>query len=1250
MLKGLKSKLNLILGATLVVAVGFILLNGFNEEQSSDEIFRREAAYATEFLTEEGTSTNPYVVGSKSDMDLLSSLVLQGNTFEGKYITVDASLSEIYLGAFTPIGSPSKPFKGNFDGYGVNFELAIDNPTLSYQGLFGYTQTGIIENLSVSGSVRGLSYVGGVSAQQVTGTIRNVYNTAKVEATGSYAGGITGMLTQGTLTQAYNRGEIIAVSYAGGVVGYSYRYSRIGSSSYTPNSITNVYSSGTATANTSPDGVIGYDNPGSYSGAVLNTRSNLYYDITVIANYDQVKALKPSTDPSTQGLNSGVMFKDMASKLPTGFTFKADADGYAYYPQLALFSDHVTLGIKNNSLSSVQVEVGDGLGTEDFPFLIRNEQDIEDLKVMINKGNTFKGFHFKVEDGVTEFILGNFSPIGSTTKPFYGSFDGNDAEFILNINNTAASYQAMFGYFGFGTIKNLSVSGTVNGLDYTAGVVGQMISGKIENVYNEAEINGRSYVAGIVGRQDGGTINNVYNNGDITATGTYAGGVVSFLYSGTLSNAYNRAEILANSTAGGVVGYSYRYSRIGSSSYTPNSITNIYSSGLVSANVTVGGVIGIDNTSSYSGAVANARSRIYYDTSVLVTYDQPRALKPEVTGNAYGKTTSDLVYGSVDTLGFPVNVWHYEPKSGTTAYYPQLLSFSNSSVTRISLDSYASTAYEVGDGLGTKEFPFLIRNKFDMDELSRKVLLGNTYYSFHFKVDEGISQIDLANFTPIGSPSKPFQGNFDGNGVDFVLAIDNPTLSYQGLFGYTQTGIIENLSVSGSVRGLSYVGGVSAQQVTGTIRNVYNTAKVEATGSYAGGITGMLTQGTLTQAYNRGEIIAVSYAGGVVGYSYRYSRIGSSSYTPNSITNVYSSGTATANTSPDGVIGYDNPGSYSGAVLNTRSNLYYDITVIANYDQVKALKPSTDPSTQGLNSGVMFKDMASKLPTGFTFKADADGYAYYPQLALFSDHVTLGIKNNSLSSVQVEVGDGLGTEDFPFLIRNEQDIEDLKVMINKGNTFKGFHFKVEDGVTEFILGNFSPIGSTTKPFYGSFDGNDAEFILNINNTAASYQAMFGYFGFGTIKNLSVSGTVNGLDYTAGVVGQMISGKIENVYNEAEINGRSYVAGIVGRQDGGTINNVYNNGDITATGTYAGGVVSFLYSGTLSNAYNRAEILANSTAGGVVGYSYRYSRIGSSSYTPNSITNIYSSGLVSANVTVGGVIGIDNTSSYSGAVA
>ena len=96
-------------------------------------------------------------------------------------------------------------------------------------------------------------------------------------------------------------------------------------------------------------------------------------------------------------------------------------------------------------------------------------------------------------------------------------------------------------------------------------------------------------------------IDQVYNNGDITASGNNIGGIAGYLYHGNITNAYNRAEIIGNDTVGGILGFAYRYVRIGSSTYVYNHIDSAYNSGLVSGVSNVNGVIGNDSAQNYSG-------------------------------------------------------------------------------------------------------------------------------------------------------------------------------------------------------------------------------------------------------------------------------------------------------------------------------------------------------------------------------------------------------------------------------------------------------------------------------------------------------------------------------------------------------------------------------------------------------------------------------------------------------------------------
>src|SRR5690554_2157651 len=224
---------------------------------------------------QDGTESNPYIISNAEDMNALSLAVLAGNTFAGKVIVVSSTVNEIGLGNFIPIGSPSKPFAGTFDGFGVKFILNINRPESDYQGLFGYVNGGVIENLSVSGSVTGRNYVAGIVGYHTGSRVQNVYNTANITGTGNYVGGITGQTYyKGILDYAYNTGEIIGGTYVGGITGSI-------TAAYTNNSyLRHAYSNGKVAGKGSVGGVYGTASGSNYLGL-----TNAYYDVIIIANY-----------------------------------------------------------------------------------------------------------------------------------------------------------------------------------------------------------------------------------------------------------------------------------------------------------------------------------------------------------------------------------------------------------------------------------------------------------------------------------------------------------------------------------------------------------------------------------------------------------------------------------------------------------------------------------------------------------------------------------------------------------------------------------------------------------------------------------------------------------------------------------------------------------------------------------------------------------------------------------------------------
>jgi hypothetical protein len=421
------------------------------------------------------------------------------------------------------------------------------------------------------------------------------------------------------------------------------------------------------------------------------------------------------------------------------WTLKTIETAYGYYPQLTAFAQNNNSSIAAASLASVSINITNGIGTSDLPFLIRSAVDIEALKVKINKGNTFQGFYFKMElnGGAKTINLGDFVPIGSSSYPFYGSFDGNNVEFTLAIDKSSANCIGLFGYFGVGTIKNLSVTGSVKGAAHTGGVVGYMASGTVTNVYNNANITGSERVGGIVGYQYNGTVSYAYNTGRIDGSSSFAGGIVGRITYGTITRIYNTAEITANAYAGGLVGYTE-----GANRQSYSTISYGYSFGTVSANsANVGGVIG---SSSYLNTSYdyNGRSYLYYDTSVMVNYTPTKTYKP--TAAMYGYNDGTYVrglYGSLmlgqslaNSYGFTATDWTFIESTDDTAYYPQLNVFSGSALGRISTASENSVIVDISMGLGTSDYPFLIKSAFDMTELSRRVAEGNTFSSYYFKV------------------------------------------------------------------------------------------------------------------------------------------------------------------------------------------------------------------------------------------------------------------------------------------------------------------------------------------------------------------------------------------------------------------------------------------------------------------------------------------------------------------------------------
>ena len=234
---------------------------------------------------------------------------------------------------------------------------------------------------------------------------------------------------------------------------------------------------------------------------------------------------------------------------------------------------------------------------------------------------------------------GNWTPIGNTTTPFTGTFDGNDFT-ISGLRITGSSpTQGLFGAVNNATIENLGLTniiinvtsgsigglvGNIQGTNHTAikncyvtgsitasssigGIVGQIAgNATVEYCYTDVAINGSSiYLGGIVGSISTtatAIVSSCYSTGNITSPDNGIGGIVGSKGTGTVRNCYATGNIQGNNSIGGIVGsISAGNSGIVEYCYSTGNITSSFN-GPSTDFSGIGGVVGFISA-SFTGTV-----------------------------------------------------------------------------------------------------------------------------------------------------------------------------------------------------------------------------------------------------------------------------------------------------------------------------------------------------------------------------------------------------------------------------------------------------------------------------------------------------------------------------------------------------------------------------------------------------------------------------------------------------------------------
>ena len=196
-------------------------------------------------LTEEEAIAQGYtLIKTADDLDNIR------NNLSGKYILMnDISLSGIN---WTPIGDSSNPFSGELNGNGfVIRNMTINNPTESYQGLFGYTLNVNLQNLGLENvNISASSQVGALVAY-LYGNIKNCYVTGVINTSGNVIGGLIGGTAgsrPGNILNCYTNIDVSGNNSVGGLIGYN----------SAGINVNNCYSVGSVKGNYQVAGLAGY--------------------------------------------------------------------------------------------------------------------------------------------------------------------------------------------------------------------------------------------------------------------------------------------------------------------------------------------------------------------------------------------------------------------------------------------------------------------------------------------------------------------------------------------------------------------------------------------------------------------------------------------------------------------------------------------------------------------------------------------------------------------------------------------------------------------------------------------------------------------------------------------------------------------------------------------------------------------------------------------------------------------------------
>ena len=464
------------------------------------------------------------IIGSAADWDTFVSKVeaAKGNSDVNAVLNADITVNKM-------VGSDSSPYRGIFDGNGHTLNVNISNSNAAAP--FYKVRNSTFQNLRVTGSVSGGRHSAGLIAfiddEYYKVNIHHVRISTGVTTTDLYAGGVIGHTGDGggntiNITNSLFDGSIkfslsgrtrfgTFIGWGQGIRTFEHNYEN-GSISYY------VYDWW--------GGMIIYGSYDRYSVSSTNYSAHDWDGKDKQLNNQSEAVSKLGS--SNWHLVDGKAVPIMATK---DILVSGDVAGKTADQIVALLGSGWAKDASGNAAPKMADNKQENIPySAKHPFMIHSAADWDAFCKLVTEAKSQKDIYAQLLADITVTKVAGYN----SAEAYRGTFDGNGHTLTLNIKDNANN-TALFSHAATATLRNLNVNGSVEGINYTAALVGCVDNGATfvaENCHVSASITTTYQIAGgLVGQTQGAktTVRNCLFDGSITASsGTYAGSFIGW--------------------------------------------------------------------------------------------------------------------------------------------------------------------------------------------------------------------------------------------------------------------------------------------------------------------------------------------------------------------------------------------------------------------------------------------------------------------------------------------------------------------------------------------------------------------------------------------------------------------------------------------------------------------------------------------------------------------------------------------------